>query len=96
MNLSDSFSSWAELVWRYRLEVTNTVTDFEPLIGHGIISLLTLTLTAILVKQFQFPNPTPHRRASTDLFAAKHQVANNCNIGLFEYSGWTQFYVGET
>ena len=30
VNLLVSFSAWAELVWRYRLEVTNTVNRFDP------------------------------------------------------------------
>ena len=34
MNLSASFSAWAELVGRYLLDVTNTVTEFDPGIVH--------------------------------------------------------------
>ena len=32
VNLSASFSVWAELVWagRYLLEVTNTITEIDP------------------------------------------------------------------
>ena len=33
------------MVWRYLLEVTYTVTEFDPRIGHVEICLLTLTLT---------------------------------------------------
>ena len=49
MNLSVSISAWAELVWRYLLEVTNTVTEFDHWIGHVKTSLLTLTLTLTLM-----------------------------------------------
>ena len=36
------------MVWWYLLEVTYTVTEFDPRIGHVEICLLTVTLTLTL------------------------------------------------
>ena len=48
VNLLVSFSAWAELVWRYLLEVTNTVNP-SSIPGSTLKIVLTLTLTLTLM-----------------------------------------------
>ena len=50
VNLLDSFRAWAELVWGYLLEVTNTINPSSiPDRRSQIVLTLTLTLALILI-----------------------------------------------